>query len=329
MPAHALHCMSLTNLVRCLIVPDSFRDSKFRAGRNHVADGTHMLEHRLIVAAAAAAGLAALLLQRRRRAPRSPNAELMRSLEAIVFDCDGVIYRYKTALPAVPEALDALRASGKRLFFVTNAAFQSRASLAEKLNKMGIAASAEECITSASAAAAYLVKHHPGTRRAYVVGGGGLMDELRLSGIEPVGDKDVGGLDALLASGGLEADLPIDAVVVGARKPLPQRTARALDLPEAERALFEPHVWQRRRVSATPGWPRPQPMQRTVAARLSAPTQIARFQPERASCCQRAVVSCALSHTQPSASLTRSSASRGSISLGSSPVSTICIRRPR
>ena len=40
-----------------------------------------------------------------------------------------------------------------------------------------------------------------------------MLDELRLVGIEPVGEKDTGGLEALLASGGLNDS--VDAVVVG------------------------------------------------------------------------------------------------------------------
>jgi phosphoglycolate/pyridoxal phosphate phosphatase family enzyme len=114
----------------------------------------------------------------------------------------------------VPEALGKLRSSGQRLIFVTNAAGQSRASLAAKLTKLGVpGVTADDCVTSASAAAAYLATTHPQVKRAYVVGQGGLLDELRLKGIEPVGEKDVGGLEALIASGGLTGD--VDAVVVG------------------------------------------------------------------------------------------------------------------
>ena len=149
-------------------------------------------------------------------APRPPDAALVRSVEAVLFDCDGVIYANKRAVPGVPETLARLRGAGKRLFFVTNAAAASRESTAAKLGEMGIGGvQPEECLTSAWASAAYLATHHPTVRRAYVVGQDGLLDELRARGIEPVGMGDVGGLEALHASGGLEASLPIDAVVVG------------------------------------------------------------------------------------------------------------------
>ena len=172
------------------------------------------------VAGAAAVGLAAALYalwRRKSRDPPPPNAALLTSIEAVVFDCDGVIYKNAVAIPGIPEALSALRAAGKRIIFVTNAASASRASLAKKLAKLGIAGVTEkECVTSAWAAAQYLSTHHPNVKRAYVVGGGGLFDELQLVNIEPVGgnDNDMG-LEALHASGGLEASLPIDAVVAG------------------------------------------------------------------------------------------------------------------
>ena len=149
-----------------------------------------------------------------RARPPPPDRRLVDRLEAVVFDCDGVIYRNKDVLPGIPEALAALRRKGIRLIFVTNAASSSRASLAAKLNKFGITSvTAADCVTSASAAAAYLATRHSGVRRAYVVGGDGLFEELRLAGINPVGEADVGGLEALIASGGLKDD--VDAVVVG------------------------------------------------------------------------------------------------------------------
>ena len=48
------------------------------------------------VASAAAVGLAAALYalwRRKSRDPPSPDAALLSSIEAVVFDCDGVIYK--------------------------------------------------------------------------------------------------------------------------------------------------------------------------------------------------------------------------------------------
>ena len=174
-------------------------------------------------AAAAGAALAfaatGYVLRRRLRwlldvTPPAPDAELLKRLDVLIFDCDGVIFKHGTAIAGVCEALAALRAAGKRLLFVTNAAGQSRNSLAAKLSGLGVpGVTAADCITSAYAAAAYLRSAHPHVKSAYVVGGGGLLDELRLAGIEPHGEADVGGLEALIESGGLNDE--VDAVVVG------------------------------------------------------------------------------------------------------------------
>jgi len=133
-----------------------------------------------------AAGRRRPLLRRLRRlfrAPPPPSRALLQQVECIVFDCDGVLYRNSAAISGVPEALDALRAAGKRLLFVTNAASASRASLAAKLGRLGFAGvAADDCVTSASAAASYLATAHPEVQRAYVVGGGGLLEELRAVG---------------------------------------------------------------------------------------------------------------------------------------------------
>lgn len=143
-----------------------------------------------------------------------PTPQLLSQLKAVVFDCDGVIYANGAIVPGVPNALANLRSAGIRLIFVTNAAGQSRASLAAKLTKFGISGVTDkDCVTSASAAASYLKTAHPHVKRAYVVGMNGLLDELKNSGIAPLGEADVGGLEALLASGGLNDD--VDAVVVG------------------------------------------------------------------------------------------------------------------
>ena len=161
---------------------------------------------------AAAAAAAIAIYQRRRRSPPSLDAEFI----ATTID-DSLRRRPSISTSSLIRRRGArqARAAGKRSF-VTNAASASRESLAKKLAKMGISGvTAADCITSASAAAQYLATNHPDVKRAYVVGGGGLIEELKLCGIESVGEADTGGIEQLLSSGGLEASLPIDAIVCG------------------------------------------------------------------------------------------------------------------
>jgi ribonucleotide monophosphatase NagD (HAD superfamily) len=121
--------------------------------------------------------------------PRSaPSAKDFAAIDCLVFDCDGVLYRGKSTVAGGPAALTALRQAGKRLLFVTNAASVSRAGLAAKLTKMGYAGiEAEHCVTSGSAAATHLHTTRPDVKTAYVIGGGGLVEELSNVGIASVG----------------------------------------------------------------------------------------------------------------------------------------------
>lgn len=130
---------------------------------------------------------------------KAPSRSFLSSLECVIFDCDGVLYRGKTALPEATTALSILRGAGLRLLFITNNATVSRASLASKLAAMGFeGVSAADCVTSASAAASYLATKQPHVKRVYVVAGGtGLREELAHFGVEAVGaEDDVKGLQA-------------------------------------------------------------------------------------------------------------------------------------
>jgi hypothetical protein len=118
-----------------------------------------------------------------RAPPLPPDRTLLQRIHTVVYDCDGVLYQNAQAVPGVPESLARMRSSGKRLLFVTNAASSSRASLAAKLGQLGIGGvRPDDCITSAYAAATFLATMHPDVKSAYVVGGGGLLEELRAAG---------------------------------------------------------------------------------------------------------------------------------------------------
>jgi phosphoglycolate/pyridoxal phosphate phosphatase family enzyme len=118
---------------------------------------------------------------------------------AVIFDMDGVLYLGHRAVPGVPEAIAKLRANGVRVFFLTNNATRSRATLVRKLAKMGIKARKNEIDTSAYAAAKYISSKKPGAR-VFVFGERGLKDEIRSAGLRIVGagkkcDYLVTGLD--------------------------------------------------------------------------------------------------------------------------------------
>lgn len=121
------------------------------------------------------------------------------NFKAIIFDMDGVVYLGHHAIPGVPKAIELLRKRNVKIFFLTNNAARSRATLARRLGKMGISARKSEIITSGFAAAEYIAERKPHAR-VFVLGERGLKDEMRSVGLKVVGasghpDFFVNGLD--------------------------------------------------------------------------------------------------------------------------------------
>jgi phosphoglycolate phosphatase len=143
--------------------------------------------------------------------------DLLGSVGAFIFDCDGVIWRGDSVLEGVPETLAALRALGKKLVFVTNNSTKSRAGYMKKFTGLGLDVRAEEIYSSSYAAAAYLkAKNFPKDKKVYVVGEVGIMEELELAGINRFGGPEDTGKKIELRPGmRLDQDPDVGAVVVG------------------------------------------------------------------------------------------------------------------
>lgn len=127
---------------------------------------------------------------------------------AFLLDCDGVLWRGEEPIPGAPEAVKALKASGKKTLFLTNNATLSRRGYLEKLRRLGFEAELHEIYCSSYAAAAWL---RGKVGKVYVVGEEGLIEELKLSGLEVVGPEEaecvVVGLDRGLTYSKLEEAL--------------------------------------------------------------------------------------------------------------------------
>ncbi|KAL5140645.1 Phosphoglycolate phosphatase 2 [Glycine soja] len=122
--------------------------------------------------------------------PLSPHnfRDLFDSVEAFLFDCDGVIWKGDELIDGVPQTLDMLRAKGKKLVFVTNNSWKSRSQYADKFRSLGISVSQDEIFSSSFAAAMYLkVNNFPSQNKVYVIGGEGILEELQLAGITAFG----------------------------------------------------------------------------------------------------------------------------------------------
>ncbi|PNH10208.1 4-nitrophenylphosphatase [Tetrabaena socialis] len=109
--------------------------------------------------------------------------------DAWIFDLDGTIWKGNALVPGAKEFIELLRSYQKKVFFCTNNATQSRAVNAAKLAALGIPATVAEVYTSSFAAAAYL-KTIKFSKKAYVVGEAGLVDELKEVGVTCVGGPE-------------------------------------------------------------------------------------------------------------------------------------------
>ncbi|KAJ1898771.1 hypothetical protein LPJ66_002542 [Kickxella alabastrina] len=141
---------------------------------------------------------------------------LVDKYDTFLFDCDGVIWRGSTAIVNVQATLSMLRNRGKRLIFVTNNSGTSRKDYVTKFAKLGIQASVEEIFSSAYATAVYLseVARFPSNKKAYVIGGSGIRNELHDVGITTIGEDDTGPVNlATLAE--VEPNPDVAAVVFG------------------------------------------------------------------------------------------------------------------
>ncbi|KAK8591917.1 hypothetical protein V6N13_062512 [Hibiscus sabdariffa] len=142
---------------------------------------------------------------------------LLDSVDAFLFDCDGVIWKGDKLIDGIPETLEMLRSKGKKLVFVTNNSTKSRIQYANKFRTLGLSVSQDEIFSSSFAAAMYLkVNQFPPQKKVYVIGGEGIVQELQLAGFTALGGPEDGEKRAQWKSNCLfEHDKEVGAVVVG------------------------------------------------------------------------------------------------------------------
>jgi 4-nitrophenyl phosphatase len=111
-------------------------------------------------------------------------------IKAVIFDLDGTLYLGHTPIRGAIEALTRLRKSGKKIFFLTNAATRSRQGIASKLMDMGFEANKSEVIGGAYLLAEYISANHKG-KKVYVVGEKGMYEEFAEAGIQTADEADI------------------------------------------------------------------------------------------------------------------------------------------
>lgn len=93
---------------------------------------------------------------------------LLARYDSVVLDLDGCVWVGEACTPGAPEAIAELRASGKRLAFLTNDARRSPEDYVRKLWALGVQASLEEVVTVGAAIQHFLAGRE--RANAYVIG---------------------------------------------------------------------------------------------------------------------------------------------------------------
>jgi HAD superfamily hydrolase (TIGR01450 family) len=125
-----------------------------------------------------------------RLATEGSDLPLARRYDVALLDLDGVVYVGPDGVPGAAEALDAARAAGMRLAFVTNNASRTPQAVAAHLRELGVHADPDEVVTSAQAACHLLAERLPPGARVLVVGGEGLRSEAAARGFAVVRSAD-------------------------------------------------------------------------------------------------------------------------------------------
>ncbi|KAK9530648.1 hypothetical protein VZT92_012136 [Zoarces viviparus] len=141
--------------------------------------------------------------------------QVLDSVDCVLFDCDGVIWRGDQAVPGAPQVINLLKEKGKKVFFVTNNSTKTSKMYVHKLSTLGFKASEGEVFGTAYCSAMYLKTVCGLEGKVYLIGSDAMRDELEAVGIQQtgVGPDHVSGKPSDWANVPLDPD--VKAVVVG------------------------------------------------------------------------------------------------------------------
>ncbi len=107
--------------------------------------------------------------------------------KGFLIDMDGVIYKGSDPIPGAVEFINDLRENGYPFLFLTNNSQRTSRDISYKLGKLGFNVTEEDIFTCGMATARYLAsRKENGT--AYVIGEGGLLNELHKVGYSIIDD---------------------------------------------------------------------------------------------------------------------------------------------
>lgn len=115
-------------------------------------------------------------------------------VRGVLLDLDGVVYVGDAPVPGAAEVVDWLDREGIPYRFLTNTTSRPRASIVEKLTGMGIAATVDQVLTPAVAAAAWLRQHDVGRPALFVPE----ATAAELAGLDPMPESAEDGAGAVV-----------------------------------------------------------------------------------------------------------------------------------
>ncbi|MEL7208532.1 MAG: HAD-IIA family hydrolase, partial [Actinomycetota bacterium] len=128
-----------------------------------------------------------------------------------VLDLDGVVRLGDRRITGSPEAIARLRAEGATVVFATNNSNDTVARVVDQLGRMGVPASPESIVTSATAAAGLV---EPG-ERVLACGGPGVTEAIQRREAVPVDGRDPAPVDAVMV--GFHPDFDYERMTVALR----------------------------------------------------------------------------------------------------------------
>jgi glycerol-1-phosphatase len=115
-------------------------------------------------------------------------SHLLAGYDHVLLDLDGCVWVGNDATPRSVEAVDALRAAGKGVAFVTNDGRYSVEDFVRKLWGLGFRASMEEVVT-VGAALQFVLASTPGWRHAFVIGSEAIHRHVEAAGVRETMDR--------------------------------------------------------------------------------------------------------------------------------------------
>ena len=109
-------------------------------------------------------------------------AQLQSPIKALILDMDGVLYRHNDPIGDLPAIFNRVGDLGIKVMYATNNTMSTPEMYRDKLRRMGVAAEAEQIITSSVATAYALRRRFPQGGPVYMVGEVGLRSALEAQG---------------------------------------------------------------------------------------------------------------------------------------------------